>query len=40
MGVEKEEQAFSVLGTELKITEFNIFDTEAPAKDTNHCTAD
>lgn len=39
MGVEKE-QAFSALGTELKITEFNTSDTEAPAKDTNHCTAD
>lgn len=39
MGVEKE-QAFSALGTELKITEFNTSDIEAPAKDTNHCTAD
>lgn len=39
MGV-GEEQACTALGTALKITNFNTFDIEAPAKGTYHCTAD
>lgn len=39
MGV-GEEQACTALGTALKITGFNTFDIEAPAKGTNRCTAD
>ncbi|EOB07501.1 hypothetical protein Anapl_02029 [Anas platyrhynchos] len=39
MGV-GEEQDCLALGTGLKITSFNTFDIEAPAKGTNRCTAD
>lgn len=39
MGV-GEEQACTALGTALKITSFNTFDIEAPAKGTGCCTAD
>lgn len=39
MGV-GEEQACTALGTALKITGFNTFDIEAPAKGTNRYTAD